>query len=212
MRLELALPGEWLELPIGRADAAARIRDLAERLHGRSDDRAPARIALRERLAAALAAAEAAGAEQVHVGVALETDVPMPAVASVYPGIAVTTARSEEPDAVLAALVPVALRAAHERAGGAARPGPDDRVLSSARSRILRLPALRASDDGGATPPALAVDYWLTVPGRRRAALVRLDVPLLAPVPLLLALCDAIATAARFADDAPPEREHPADA
>ncbi|MCR8672144.1 hypothetical protein, partial [Agrococcus sp. HG114] len=108
------LPGEWLELPVARADAADRIRELARHLHGRSDDRAGARIELRERLSAALAAAEAAGAEQVHVGVALETDVPMPAVASVHPGIAVATATSDEPDAVLAALVPLVLRAAHE--------------------------------------------------------------------------------------------------
>lgn len=198
VRLALALPGRWFAMPLREPDAAERIRALAEELLGRADSRAGARIGMRRRLEAALTRAEAGGAEQLHLGIALETDVPMPATASVYPGVAVTTAVSEEPDAVLAALVPLVLRAAHEPHGGEARPGPDDRVLATADSRIVRRPSVRDAGDGEAALPALAVDYWITVPGRREAVLLHLDVPLLASVELLLGLCDAIALAARF--------------
>ena len=195
--LALALPGRWFALPIGDPAARRRIRELADELHGGADDRAGARIGLRRRLEAALERAEANGAEQVHLGIALETDVPMPAVASVYAGIPVPTAAGTAPDEVMAALVPLVLRAAHEPAGGTAMPGEDDRVLEAGGSWILRRPSVRdAGDDGGLA--ALSVDCWITVPGERRAALLHLDVPLVAPVGLLLALCDAIATAARF--------------
>lgn len=197
MRLALELPGRWFSLPIGDPGARSRIRELTDALHGRRDDRAGARIALRRRLEAALEGAEASRAEQVHLGIALEADVPLPAVASVYPGISVAaTATSHDPDAVMAALVPLVLRAAHEPAGGTAEPGKDDRVFTAGRSRILRRPRLH---HGGAHElPSLAIDYWITVPGARRAVLLHLDVPLLAPEALLLALCDAIALAARF--------------
>lgn len=52
------------------------------------------------------------------------------------------------------------------------------------------------SEEGA--PPSLAVDCWITVPGARRVVLLHLDLPLVAPEPLLLALADAIAFAARF--------------
>ncbi|MFJ6114366.1 hypothetical protein ACIQC8_09685 [Agrococcus sediminis] len=197
MSLVLALPGRWFAMPLGQPDAPVRIRALAEELHGGADDRAGVRIALRRRLEAALERAEAGGAEQLHLGIALEADVPMPAAASVYPGIAVPTAASTGPDDVLAALVPLVLRAAHEGEGGTARPGDDDRVLRSGASRILRRPTVREAGGAGELP-ALSVDCWITVPGDRRAALLHLDVPLVAPPQLLLALCDAIALAARF--------------
>lgn len=194
----LRLPGEWVRLPVGEPAARDRIRALAARLLGRGDERAPLRIALRQRLEAALERSEAAGAAEVHVGIALEADVPLPAVASVYRGVPLPAAASDDPDAVMAALVPLALRAAHEGAGGTAAPGADDRVLDAGRSRILRRPSVRDAPHGDESTPALAIDYWLTVPGERRAALLHLDVPLLAPAALLLALCDAIALAARF--------------
>jgi hypothetical protein len=190
-------------VPLGDPGAGERIRELAVELVGGRDDRAGTRIALRRRLEAALERAEAAGAEQLHLGLALEPDVPMPAVASVYPGMPVP-AVSADADAVLAALVPLVLRAAHEPAGGSATPGDDDRVLAAGRSRILRRPVVRevptdaAGGTAGSTVPSLAVDYWITVPGERRAALLHLDLPLLAPAALLLALGDAIALAARF--------------
>lgn len=200
MRLGLALPGRWFALPLGEATARERIRALAVELHGAGDERAVRRIALRRRLELALERAEADGAEQVHLGIALETDVPMPAVASVHPAVPVPTAASTAPDAVLAALVPLVLRAAHEPHGGTAAPGEDDRVLTTARSHILRRASMRhpAGDEERGGVPSLAIDCWLTVPGERRAALLRLDLPVLAPVPLLLALGDAIALAARF--------------
>jgi hypothetical protein len=198
VRLALRLPGEWVRLPVGDPGARGRIRELAARLVGPGDERAPLRIALRQRLEVALERSEAAGAAEVHVGIALETDVPMPAVASVYRGVPVPTAASVDADAVLAALVPLVLRAAHEPAGGTAAPGADDRVLDAGRSRILCRPIVRDAPHGAGSTPALAVDYWITVPGERRAALLHLDVPLVAPAVLLLALCDAIALAARF--------------
>ncbi|GAA1421999.1 hypothetical protein [Agrococcus citreus] len=217
MRLVLALPGRWFRMPLGDPAAGERIRELATELVGGRDDRAGTRIALRRRLEAALERAGAGGAEQLHLGLALEPDVPMPAVASVYPGLPVP-AESADADVVLAALVPLVLRAAHEPAGGTATPGDDDRVFAAGRSRILRRPAVRdvqadastgnAPASGTApaagtvsaanTVPSLTIDYWLTVPGERRAALLHLDLPLLAPAALLLALGDAIALAARF--------------
>lgn len=201
MTLALSLPGRWIALPIGEPRARERIRELAEELHGRADRAARARIGTRRRLEAALDRAEANRAEQLHLGIALETGVPMPAAASVYPSVHVPTATSAEPDAVMAALVPLVLRAAHEPAGGTATPGPDDRVLEAAGARILRRPLERAAGEHGGEPealPALAIDYWLTVPRQRRAVLLHLDVPLVAPAPLVLALGDAIALAARF--------------
>ncbi|MCH1884144.1 hypothetical protein [Agrococcus sp. ARC_14] len=207
MRLALALPGRWFTVPIGSPDARQRIRELAQELHGGADDRAGIRIALRRRIEAALERAEAGRAEQLHLGISLEgiptdgvghgADVPMPAVASVYQGVPVSTAESTAPDAVMAALVPLVLRAAHEPFGGSAIPGDDDRVFRAGASRILRRPSIRDPGEEG-TLPSLAADYWLTVPGERRAVLLHLDVPLLAPTELLLALCDGIALAARF--------------
>lgn len=199
MTLELALPGRWFALPLHDPAARRRIRAVAAELVGDRDDRAGQRIALRRRLEAALERAEEGCAEQLHLGIALESDVPLPAVASVYAGVPVPTAPSARPEHVLAALVPLVLRAAHEPAGGSAAPGADDRVLSTARSRILRRPTVRA-EHPDASVPSLAIDYWLTVPGDRRAALLHLDLPLLAPTELLLALGDAIALAARFAE------------
>ncbi|GAA2171309.1 hypothetical protein GCM10009846_04690 [Agrococcus versicolor] len=200
MRLVLPLPGDWLAVPVGEPDARASIRAFAEEVHGTGDAAALERIRLRRRLHVALAHAERGRAEQLHLGRALEGGAPLPASIAVYPGVAVGTAADASPRSVMDALVPLVLRAAHERHGGSAIAGPDDRVLESPRSLVLRRPSVHVVDDQVLGPlPTLRVDYWITVPGERHARLVHAVAPETPFAPLLLALFDEIALGARFA-------------
>ena len=202
MRLELPLPGDWYSVPIGEADARTRIRRFAEEVHGASDARALERIRLRRRLHLALAHAERGRAQQLHLGRALDGGVPLPASLAVYPGIAVSTATAASSTAVMDALVPLVLRAAHEPHGGSAVAGPEDRVLASPRSLVLRRPSIEHVDDPdlGALP-TLRVDYWITVPGERHAVLVHAIAPDTPFAPLMRDLFDEIVVGARFASD-----------
>ncbi|QCR20091.1 hypothetical protein [Agrococcus sp. SGAir0287] len=202
MRLELPLPGRWYALPIGAPDARTRIRRFAEEVHGAGDDRALDRIRLRRRLHLALAHAERGRAQQLHLGRALDGGLPLPASIAVYPGIAVGTAVDASPEAVMDALVPLVLRAAHEPLGGSPIPGPDDRVLRTPRSLVLRRPTLEHVEaEAVGRLPTLRVDYWVTVPGERHAMLVHAVAPETALAPLLRELFDEIIVGARFASD-----------
>ncbi|MFC7432262.1 MULTISPECIES: hypothetical protein [unclassified Agrococcus] len=199
MRLELPLPGSWYALPLGDPDARTRIRRFAQDVHGAGDARALDRIRLRRRLHLALAHAERGRAEQLHLGRALEGGVPLPASIAVYPGIAVSTAVDATPGAVMDALVPLVLRAAHEPRGGSAVPGPDDRVLRAPRSLVLRRPTLERVETGelGALP-TLRIDYWITMPDARHARLVHVVAPATPHAGLLQSLFDEIVVGARW--------------
>lgn len=204
MRLALPLPGHWYALPVGEPDARTRIRRFAEEVHGGADARAVERIRLRRRLHVALAHAERGRAQQLHLGRALDGGAALPASIAVYPGIAVSTAADASPKAVMDALVPLVLRAAHEPHGGSAVAGPEDRVLATPRSLVLRRPTIEhvADPELGALP-TLRVDYWVTVPGERHAALVHAVAPETPFATLLRDLFDEIVVGARFASDSP---------
>lgn len=199
MRLVLPLPGDWLTLPIDDPDARTRIRRLAEDVHGHGDAAAPSRIRLRRRLHLALAHAQRGRAEQLHLARTIGDGLPMPASIAVYPGVAVSTAAEASPRAVMDALVPLVLRAAHEPHGGSAIPGPDDRVLETPRSLVLRRPVLEAADvEGLGALPTLRIDYWVTVPAARHARLVRVVAPATPVASLLQTLFDEIVLGATW--------------
>lgn len=196
-RLTLTLPGRWFEVPLEAAELDDRLRDFVRDLLGSHDAAARSRALLLRRLQDAAGRARRAKAEQLHLGLALTDDVPLPAVITVHRAVPVVTAGSAAAKDVMDALLPAVIGAETVPAGGDPVPGVDDRVFTDGDRMILRKPRLRFGTDD--EPPALLIDYWLTIPGQARAELVQVSMPEALHTELFAVLFDEIVFAARRA-------------
>ena len=204
-QLTVALPGDWFQLPIEAADAAAQIHTFAERVYGPGDAKAAMRALLRHRLEQAVETARGSRRVSMHLGVSLAEGIPMPAHLTVYgSGIPVSTAPDASARSVMNAFVPLVRRAEQTDsvAGGPAAdfyPSTDDRVFDRGESMILRRSRLRRLDDDTVGEVmAMQIDYWITVPGQKRVVLLHVDVVRTALHSMMQALFDEVAFAARF--------------
>ena len=196
MTLQLTLPGTWFEVPLGSEHVSDRLREFVRELLGKEDRFAARRALAHQRLLRATERAEQANAEQLHVGVALTEDVPLPGSITVYPSVPVSATRSSEAKTVIDAFIPAVIRAETDPVGGEPVPGADDRVFEVGERRILRRPRLRFDPDPD-IPPGMLIDYWLTVPGTNRVQLVHVSIPEALHTTLYATLFDEIVFASK---------------
>lgn len=196
MSLTLTLPGRWLEFPLGADDASARLKRVARELAGTHDRQAPMRARLHQQLLAAHEQAVAGSAEQLHLGLMLTDEVPMPAAITVYPSIAVATTQKTTPASVMDAFVPLLLRSEHEPAGGSAQAGRDNRVFTRPGRSVLRRARVVFAEPP--QPDVLSIDYWQTVPGGNHVQLVHVSMADAVATELLTTLFDEIVFASRY--------------
>ena len=196
MSLELTLPGRWLEFPLQADDASAQLKRFARELAGEHDRQAPMRARLHQQLLAAHERARHGNAEQLHLGLMLTAEVPLPAAITVYPSIAVATTQETTPASVMDAFVPLLLKSEHEPRGGSPLAGRDDRVFTRPQRSVLR----RARTVYAETPQpdALSIDYWQTVPRRNHVQLVHVSMADAVATELLITLFDEIVFASKF--------------
>ncbi|WP_448005881.1 hypothetical protein [Agromyces bauzanensis] len=203
--LAYRLPGEWWEIPLTGAEAAATsVRALVRTRLGRRDDLAAARADQRRRLTDAATRAMSAGATQLHVsqrdgGVALASMLTeyrprLPLGGHAAPAL-VADALARE---LVVAEAPDTPAGAHWDAfaeqGGA--------VFARADGFVLRCSRTREVPSGGGDAPALTVDYWLTVPGHAAVVLVSFTTALAELAPLMTELFDGVVAAAEWNEDA----------
>lgn len=201
MTLRLTLPGTWFEVPLRSENVSDRLREFARELLGAEDRFASRRALLHQRLLHATERARRGKAEQLHVGVALTEDVPLPGTISVYPSVAVSATRSVDAKTVIDTFIPSVIRAETDPVGGDPVPGADDRIFEVGERRILRRPRIRFDPDPD-IPPGMLIDYWLTVPGTNRVQLVHVSIPEALHTTLYATLFDEIVFASKPAGGA----------
>lgn len=204
-RLTLTLPGRWLSMPLEAPDAAEQLKAFAREAVGDHDRHAALRARLHNRLVTALDGARRGKAEQLHLGLMLTGDVPLPAAVTVYPSIAVATTQEVGAKAVMDAFVPRLMHSRHAPHGGQARASADDRVFQLAGDGAPDRAVLRTSrfvPGGDDAVDALSIDYWLTVPEHNRVQLMHVSIADAVASDLFVTLFDEIAFAARFAAEA----------
>ena len=156
------------------------------------------RARLHSQLLAALERARDGSAEQLHLGLMLTAEVPLPAAITVYPSIAVATTQATTPASVMDAFVPLLLQSEHEPRGGSALAGRDDRVFTLPDRSVLRRARMVFAESP--QPDALSIDYWQTVPRRNHVQLVHVSMADAVATELLVTLFDEIVFASRHAD------------
>lgn len=201
MKLELTLPGQWFCVPLGAADLSEHLRGFARELLGNHDRNANARALLHRRILHGAQQAAGAKAEQLYLGVALTDEVPLPGTITVYPAIAMATTREVDAKSVMDAAIPLLVRAETEPEGGEPVPSAEDRVFTVADRMVLRRPRIRIDADNPEAPPALLIDYWVTVPGSNRVQLVHVSLPEAVHTELYTTLFDEIVFASRYVSD-----------
>lgn len=200
--LQLTLPGRWLAMPLDADNASELLMQFARESVGEHDRVAPMRARLHRRLMSALEGARRDRAEQLHLGLMLTDDVPLPAAVTVYPQVAVATTQEVSAKAVMDAFVPRLMHSRHAPLGGDARASADDRVFSFTRDgepdrAVLRTSRFAVAEADGVE--ALSIDYWLTVPKRNRVQLMHVSIADAVASELFVALFDEVAFATRFA-------------
>lgn len=196
MKLELTLPGRWFEVELHAEGMPEQLRELTRELLGVHDRDAGARALLHRRILEAAEQARKAKAEQLHLGIALTDEVPIPGTITVYPSIAVSTTRAIDAKSVMDAFIPVAMQTETVPLGGDPVPDAGDRVFAVGDRMFLRRPRLRFDEDRAATPGML-IEYWLTVPETNRVQLVHVSMPEALHTELFTTLFDEIVFASR---------------
>lgn len=168
-RLVLRLPGAWSQIPLDdRERARAAIRELVRRQVGVADDRAILRDELARHLLASLEESIAGEGQSFHVALQIVPKLPIPvSIAVSLPDQAVTPAVGTAPSAVMAVL-------AQGLEQTQAESWPTAKRFQTKESEVLRLHR-RVPVEGkrGEEPlDSLVADYWMTIPGTKRFALV----------------------------------------
>ena len=207
----LRFPGTWWHIPLADTDAA---RDSARRLIvqsiGRADQHAQLRAELRQRLEGAITEARAANARRFAIAIEIVPDIPIPAFLSVFdPGTDLDSARSTAAGDVMDLFV-----SGFERAAPATDAAPTANAKTAAEktvaekfqrfafgdSQVARRVRYRVIPADGDIPEVtnLIVEFWMTVPDRKRVVLLAFTSPAAALADPLLNLFGAIVASAEW--------------
>ncbi|PJJ70865.1 hypothetical protein CLV46_0394 [Diaminobutyricimonas aerilata] len=193
-RLLLNLPGRWWDFPLHDPVAGdAAIRRIIDDHVGRADRFATLRRQLAAQLGDALRTASDGGASSLSVAVELVPRVPLSATCSVHlPDLSVSPAVGTD-----ARVVMDVFAESLERSGLGEGTAPHR--FGAGSSQVLRTHRIRAVQPDGDDPlDVLVIDYWITVPGTKRLALVRFSSPFVDLQASLLRLFDAVLRAATW--------------
>ena len=188
--LRFRLPGEWWPIPLLSEDAAlASIRKLVDIRIGRADDRAILRDELRGQLSRAVADAVAGDGQSLYIALDVVEELPMSSSFTVFlPQQPLTPAIGDSGEAVLAVLRP-----------GIEAAGPDSVStlveFSVGPSCVLRSHRVTEAVQEPPTLPSLLANYWITIPGTKRVALVTFSSAYAEIAEVMLTFFDAIVRA-----------------
>lgn len=198
--LTFRLPGQWWQIPLSDERAArAAIGALVDTQVGSADNQATLRRDLKSRMLAALDSAIAGDGQSMQIALTIVPETPMSASLLVFlPNVFLTPAIGTAPSAVMDVL----------RLGLETATDISTMVrFATSDSEILRLnrvthaatvveqaaAAFAASADAEKNRiPALMVDYWMTVPGFKRAVLVSFSTVYADLEEVMLTLFDSI--------------------
>lgn len=186
--LDFVLPGEWWRIPLDLGEAATTdsIRGLVQTVVGRSDELASRRAELREQLAATTAAAKKVQAHQLYLATRIVGSLPFP--------VSLVVAWPDLPVSVLGSPVERAELVAASLPEGSQSQELDVVDLSgvaAARTASVRS-AVYEVEGESLTLPHLDVNYWVTVEGVERVALLSFTSPMVELTAELIELFDAV--------------------
>lgn len=183
-QLVFRFPGTWWPIPLDdREKARTSIRELVRRQVGAADDRAALRNELQRHLLAALEESIDGDGQSFHIALEIIPRIPIPVAVSVtLPQQAITPAVGTEPQAVMAVLA----RGIEETQGDAWSTAHQFVTKQSAVLRIHRRfgvdgkpfdpqdfhPEQLPAHDQDDVLDVLAAQYWITIPGTKRFAMV----------------------------------------
>jgi hypothetical protein len=165
--LRFRLPGQWFQVPLhSREEARTAVERLVRHQVGPADDRAGLRRELTARFFTAIEGAIDGNGQSMQVAITIVPEVPISANFTVFlPEVTLTPAIGTSPDAVME-LLRRGLEGVTDLSTEARFDTADSAVLRLHREQAARV------DDENDDVPALAVDYWITVPGHKRVVLV----------------------------------------
>ena len=199
--LRLRLPGSWWNIPLtDLEEAKASIRRLVDRAAGSRDDRAADRERYRRQLLDAAEAAIAGSGRAMHIALEIVEGLPIPVSVTVFaPDMRLTPAIGTDGLAVMAILEKGLARAAETPADPDAAAPPTAETRSDrfrvGESEVLRRLRHETTTYGDEQVPGLAVDYWITVPGAKRVALLSFSTALTGMDDIMLGFFDSIVQA-----------------
>ena len=206
----LRFPGTWWHIPLADTDAAqSSARRLIVQSIGRADQHARLRAELRHRLERAIEEARAANARSFSIAIEIVPDIPIPAFLSVFdPGTDLDSARSAAAGDVMDLFVGGFERAAPATdAAAAAGKMVDEKFQRFAvgDSQVARRVRHRVIPADGDVPEVtnLIVEFWMTVPTRKRVVLLAFTSPAAELAEPLLNLFGAIVASAEWVDSSP---------
>lgn len=193
--LRLRLPGKWWQIPLHDLEKAkASIRSLVDLQAGRRDDRAADRAAYRQQLLTAAETAAGANGKTMHIALEIVEALPIPASITVFmPDMRLTPAIGTDAIAVMGIL----------QQGLERNPGYDPTRVARFRvreSEVLRVHHEEKSQYGEEEVPGLAVEYWVTIPGFKRVALLSFSTALTGIDDIILGFFDSIVSALYWDD------------
>lgn len=197
--LRLRLPGTWWQIPLHDIDEAkASIRTLVDQQVGRRDDRAANRAEFRQQLLAAAEAAAQANGKTMHIALEIAEGIPIPvSITVLLPEMRLTPAIGTDALSVIGIL----------QQGLERKPGFDPQRVSrfSVReSEVLRVYHQEQTTYGEEQIPGLAVEYWITIPGFKRVALLSFSTALAGIDDIMLGFFDSIVKATYWDEPATP--------
>lgn len=198
-QLTFRLPGKWVQLvPDEPEQAAERIKLFVEDALGTTDELAPARVALRERLKEGLEASAGAQAQSMFLCMELEEQTRMPVAITVYmpADFRISPAMGTDPDKVM----DVFIQSLEESQSMALESMQRISLPQADVCRLHRFIETDLAEGAAEVPPVrgLVVDYWFTVPDSKRMVLVNFYTPLGDIPEVMLEFFDAIVGASRY--------------
>ncbi len=188
-QLRFRLPGSWWQVPLtDAAEAKASIRRLVDRQAGNRDDRATERETMRRQFLAAAEHAIEGNGRSMHVALEIVEDLPIPVSFTVYlPDLRLTPAVGTDGGAVIDIL---------ER-GMAARASFDAEKVKRftvGESSVLRVhhDEIMHREEPAEDIPALVTEYWISIPGTKRVALISFSTGLSGIDEIMLGFFDSI--------------------